>query len=484
MHHYVARRLLLSIVTVWFVISLVFLAVRALPGDFITISLASQANLGAEIRDYTVPGEHVVEATLHRVVQGDTARSIARTAGVELSVLLALNPQIFTPDGDLELGDPIVVVDGESLGAIAERYQVDPAQIIARNPALALSDRDQVVPAGTKLNLQAGLTVAAIARTNRITAADILEANPFGSDANPDGTLGPESFLPAEARILLPLGKIQEAKVRHRLGMDAPLGLQYVRYLWDTVRLDFGASFQTNRSAIAEVLEVLPRTIQLGLLTLLVAMFVSIPVGILSAVHQDRWPDYALRGFAILALAAPPFWIATIVIYLATPGGVFASGIWEIPFTNPDARNLWNAPGEFFKLYAIPAMAGGIASGAILMRITRSSLLEALRKDYIRAAAAKGLMYRTIVLRHALKNSLIPVLTVIGLAMSVLIGGTVIMETLFGIPGVGVYFLSRIEKQDIPPIQTVVLVFAVFTILVNLLIDVLYAFVDPRIRYS
>ena len=484
MQRYVARRLLLSIVTVWFVISLVFLAVRALPGDFITISLASQANLGAEIRDYAIPGRHVVEATVHRVVEGETAASIAHTTGVELSDVLAFNSHILTPDAPLTLGDPIVVAEGETVRAIAERYQVDPGQIIDSNPGLALSRSDEVVATGTTVILQDGLTVGAIARANRITAADILEANPAGSAANPDGTLKAESFLPAEGHILLPVGKIQEASVRHRLGMDAPLGLQYVRYLWDTVRLDFGASFQTNRSAISEVFEVLPRSVQLGLFTLIVAICVSIPVGILSAVYQDRWQDYTLRGFAILALAAPPFWIATIVIFLATPGGVFPDGIWEIPFTDPAARNLWDAPIQFLKLYSIPAVVGGIASGAILMRITRSSLLETLRQDYIRTAAAKGLRYRTIVLRHALKNSLIPVLTVIGLAMSVLIGGTVIMETLFGIPGIGVYFLSRIQKQDVPPIQTVVFVFAVLTILINLLIDVLYAFVDPRIRYN
>jgi peptide/nickel transport system permease protein len=328
------------------------------------------------------------------------------------------------------------------------------------------------------------VTIERLATDRRIESQDILNVNPAFGETNPDGDWTGASVLFPGDLLIFPTTKITEANIRHRLGVDRPLLTQYFDYLWDTVRLDFGTSFQTNEDSLTQVARFLPRTIQLGVFSLIIALVFSIPIGIISAIRQDGWMDYVLRGFAILSLAAPVFWTATMLIFVVTPGGVFGGGVFAIPFTDVDARNIWDSPGGFFRLYGIPALAGGLAAGAGLMRITRSALLEVLRQDYLRTAWAKGLRERTVITRHAMKNAMIPVLSVLGLQMAALLGGTVVLEVLFTIPGMGQFLLTRIIQQDIPPIQTIVLIFAIFTIAVNLIIDLSYAVVDPRIRYS
>jgi len=481
---YIIRRLVLAIPTIWLVISLVFLAVRALPGDFVTTKLAQLEGQGSETRQQTIEGEYAVAAVTHRVLAGQTLEEIADRNDISVAELLTLNPNLSGASAQPSPGDRLVVLDGQRLQSIATAKKVTVAELIELNPEYDWVDGQSVAPADATITLRDSVTIRRLAENDRVEPEDFLRVNQPGAVTNPEGTLTADTpLLPGDV-LIFPQTKITEASIRHRLGVDQPLLEQYVEYLWDTVRLDFGKSFQTQESSLKLVARHLPRTLQLGIYSLIVALLVAIPVGVLSAIRQDSAADYGLRGFAILALAAPIFWTATMLIFVVTPGGIFSGGIFAIPFTDVDARNIWESPGGFFRLYSIPAIAGGIAAGAGLMRITRSALLEVLRQDYLRTAWAKGLRERTVIVRHAFKNALIPVLSVLGLQLAALLGGTVVLEFLFTIPGMGQLLLTRIGQQDLPPIQTIVLIFAVFTVVVNLVIDLSYAVVDPRIRYS
>ncbi len=481
MQKYIIRRIVLAIPTIWIVISLVFLAVRALPGDFVTTKLTQLEGQGSETRQSEIEGSFLVEPTQHRVLQGQTLTVIAEKNGISVESLIALNDLSGAAAAPVA-GQRLIVLDGTTLEQISIAKLVTVEELVELNPNLDLSGG--VAPAGEDLVLREAVTIERLATDRLIDAQDILNVNPAFGETNLEGTWsGATNLVPGDL-IIMPTTKITEASIRHRLGVDQPLLTQYFDYLWDTVRLDFGQSFQTNEDSLAQVGRFLPRTIQLGVYSLIVALMFSIPIGIISAIRQDGWMDYILRGFAILSLAAPVFWTATMLIFVVTPGGIFNGGVFAIPFTDVDARNIWDSPGGFFRLYSIPAFAGGIAAGAGLMRITRSALLEVLRQDYLRTAWAKGLRERTVIMRHAMKNALIPVLSILGLQMAALLGGTVVLEVLFTIPGMGQFLLTRIIQQDIPPIQTIVLIFAVFTIAVNLMIDLSYALVDPRIRYT
>ena len=212
-------------------------------------------------------------------------------------------------------------------------------------------------------------------------------------------------------------------------------------------------------------------------MTVLVAIMTSIPIGILSAIRQDSWIDYVLRVFAILMLAMPNFWVATMVLLYVVRWKLFQVPITEQPL-------LWEDPMASLRLFGIPALAGGLAAGAGIMRLLRSQMLEVLRQDYIRTAWAKGMRERVVIVRHALKNAMIPVITVFGLTIAGIIGGNVVFESLFNIPGVGFKILDAIRSRDIAVIQAFVVVIATFIVFVNLIIDVLYGFFDPRIQYS
>ena len=208
-----------------------------------------------------------------------------------------------------------------------------------------------------------------------------------------------------------------------------------------------------------------------------VAIVTSVPIGILAAIRQDSWLDYLLRVFSILALAMPNFWVATMLLLY-----IVRWNLWEVPITTHPL--LWQDPIESLKLFGIPAIAGGLASGAGIMRLLRSQMLEVLRQDYIRTAWAKGLRERVVIVRHALKNAMVPVMTVIGLTLAAIIGGNVVFESLFNIPGVGFKIIDAVRSRDIAVIQAFVIVIATFIVFVNLLIDVMYGFIDPRIQYS
>ena len=250
------------------------------------------------------------------------------------------------------------------------------------------------------------------------------------------------------------------------------------------MRLKFRESFQTNESSFDIFLRALPRTLHLNVYALIVALVIALPVGVLSAMRQDRPLDYGLRGFAILALAAPSFWVATMLIFVVTPGGISDSGIFSIPLTSEEARSVFTDFGGALALYTIPAVAGGIAAGAGLMRITRSELLEVLRQDYVRTAWSKGLRERTVIRRHAMRNALVNVMSILGLQVAALVGGNIVLELLFNIPGIGLLLIQRIGQADLPVVQTMVFFFALFIIIVNIVIDISYAIIDPRIRYT
>jgi peptide/nickel transport system permease protein len=276
----------------------------------------------------------------------------------------------------------------------------------------------------------------------------------------------------------------QVRKIKEDLGIDDPVPIRYVKYIGNLLRGDFGNSYQSQQSALNDFKEGIPYTLQLSIMALLVALLTSLPIGIISAIRQDSILDYLLRFFAILFVAAPNFWVATMLLLYVVRGidvGFMTIG-WDVPLTAHPL--IWEDPIGSLKLFIIPAVAGGLASGAGIMRLLRSQMLEVLRQDYIRTAWAKGMRERVIIIRHALKNALIPVLTVIGLSIATLLSGSVVFEYLFNIPGVGNRILAAINRRDVPVVQSFVVIVATFIVFVNLAIDVLYGIIDPRIRFS
>lgn len=268
----------------------------------------------------------------------------------------------------------------------------------------------------------------------------------------------------------------QLAAVRHQLRLDRPWYTEYFRWLGHVGRGDFGRSFYSNKPIRDTVLQALPVSVELALLSMLVATVIALPVGVVSAARQETWQDYGLRLLSIIGLSVPSFFVAELLIALpaiwwhwAPPGRGYVSFV-DDPLVN-------------LQQFMLPAAALGLAFSAGLMRITRSSVLEILRQDYIRTAYAKGLRTHTVIYGHALKNALIPVITLFGIQLSAILGGTVIIETIFRLPGLGQYTYNAITQRDFPLLQANVLIFAAGTLLLNLLIDISYSVLDPRIRY-
>jgi peptide/nickel transport system permease protein len=270
---------------------------------------------------------------------------------------------------------------------------------------------------------------------------------------------------------------------KQELGLDKPLYTQYFNFMTELAQLDLGKSFFTKTAVLGEIKDRAGPSIELGLLQIIVALLVALPIGIVSAIRQDTWVDYILRFVSIAFLGIPVFVLAVLVI-LGTaryaegtflPDWLGVHGTWVDFFDNPI---------ENLKRVAGPALVGGIGTGAIIMRFLRSQMLEVLRQDYVRTAWAKGLRERTIVVRHALKNALIPVLTLIGILLGAIVSGNVVLEYLYTIPGVGYYAVNSIKQFDYPVVQGVVLVVAFTLVFINLLVDIAYGWLDPRIRYS
>ena len=265
-------------------------------------------------------------------------------------------------------------------------------------------------------------------------------------------------------------------KARQELGLDRPFLEQYRTWMTGVLRGDLGYSLTSRRPVSQELLKRVSLTSHLAVLSLLIALLIALPIGVLSAVRQDTMADYCGRLFAILGLSLPDFWLATVVItFLA----IWFRWIPPIGFSP-----IWVDPARNLSQLLIPAVIIGARLAAVSMRMTRSSLLEVLRQDYIRTARAKGLRERAVIVGHAFKNAFIPVITIIGQQFSVLLGGTVIVEFIFLQPGVGGLMLDAVQLRDYTLIQGAVLFFATVIVVMNLLVDLSYAWLDPRIRYS
>lgn len=265
--------------------------------------------------------------------------------------------------------------------------------------------------------------------------------------------------------------------LRKEFGLEGNIVAQYVRWLGDIVQFDLGKSLISGRTVTSELQSRLPVTFQLGLMAIFFSLLIAVPIGIISAVRQDTWADYIGRSFAIGLLAAPGFWIAILLISMA--GRYFTWGVppaTYVEFADDPIANL--------KLMFMPSLIlGGGLSGSV-MRFTRSTMLETLRQDYIRTAWSKGLQERVIIVRHAMRNALIPVVTVVGLQLPILVGGTVIIESVYAIPGMGRYYIAAIDSKDYPVIQGINIIVAIVVVFSNLGVDLLYSVIDPRIRYS
>ena len=264
--------------------------------------------------------------------------------------------------------------------------------------------------------------------------------------------------------------------LRAQLGLDKPITLQLVHYAVGVVQGDFGESPWTGRPVTAELKQRLPVTLEFGLFAVFLGLLIAVPVGVVSAIRQDTAIDYFARSFAILALSVPYFFTATLLVVFP----VIWFG-WSPPLTYIG----WSqGPLGHLHYMIFPALILGLNLSGNVMRMTRTMILEVMRQDYIRTAYAKGLRERTVLVRHAMKNALIPVITIIGLQIGTALSGTLIIETIFNMPGVGRYFISAILQRDYPSVQGVVFVLATVIVFVNLAVDLLYAMIDPRISYS
>jgi len=273
------------------------------------------------------------------------------------------------------------------------------------------------------------------------------------------------------------LSDAEREQARQALGLDQPIWRQYLQWIGDALRGDFGVSFQTRVPVIDDLRNRIPVTAELALLTLMISITVGIPVGILSAARSDSVWDYVARSISVAALSMPTFWIGIMLIYFLSR--------WFGYFPPYGERfNIFTQPRQNLESMIWPALTLGLPLGAITMRLTRSQLLEVLRQDYIRTAWAKGLREQAVILRHALKNAMIPVVTVLGNQLGFLLGGTIVTEQLFSLPGVGRQTRDAIFQRDYPVLQANILFLALVFLMVNLLVDLLYARLDPRIRYS
>jgi len=264
-------------------------------------------------------------------------------------------------------------------------------------------------------------------------------------------------------------------QIRAKYGLDKPLFTQYVIYLGNLVRLDFGRSINTDRPVVTALAARYPATLELTIAGLIVALVIALPIGIVSAVRQNSLLDNVSRVFALAGISIPSFWLGLLLMLL------FSLRLGWLPASGRGGP-VWTWEG--LQHIILPAVTLGAMASGILMRLTRSSMLEVLRADYLNTARAKGLPERTVIYAHALRNALIPVITVLGLQIGTLLGGTVVIETVFAWPGIGRYAIQGIMGKDFPVVQGSVLALAIGFIFVNIIVDVLYCAIDPRITYD
>jgi len=288
--------------------------------------------------------------------------------------------------------------------------------------------------------------------------------------------------LPGDVALVI-LGSTQEQTfsrdqlnaVRQELGLDKPLPTQYVDWISGLVRLSPGRSLWNNRPVGETIVDRLPVTVELALLTVLLSAVVALPAGVLSgAVYHGRWPDKLISLLTVGGLAMPGFWLGALVI-------LALARIWH--WLPPlEFQAVWSHPLTNLQQVIFPALVLAASSIAVITRMLRSSLLEVIRQDYIRTAQAKGLKKRTVITHHAMKNAMLPVATVMGLQFGALLGGTVLIETVFNLPGIGSLLVQSITRRDYPVVQTLVMLFGCTFVVVNLLVDLSYSWLDPRIQ--
>ena len=269
----------------------------------------------------------------------------------------------------------------------------------------------------------------------------------------------------------------QLAALRAKLGTDRPIYIQYLTWVGRMFKGDFGTSyFYEGDKVFDDIKSRLPVTVELGLMSLILASIVAIPMGVLSAIKQDSIGDYVTRVITIAGIALPNFWVAVMTIFFLV---LFFKWAPPLAYVAP-----WDDPWTNMQQLIFPAIALGTSNMAFIARITRSAMLEVLHEDYIRTARSKGLREGTVVSRHALRNALLPVVTLTGYEFGRLISGTVIIEVIFLVPGMGRLLITSITQRDFPMIQAIVVLIAVVVLILNLLLDLTYAWLNPRIRYS
>jgi len=264
--------------------------------------------------------------------------------------------------------------------------------------------------------------------------------------------------------------------LRHEMGLDQPIYKQFIIWGGNVVQGNLGHSIFLNQPVSEAIVEHLECTISLAILALTYSVLVALPIGVVAAVKQNAWQDKVVMTFALFGVSAPSFWLGLMAIFVfAVHLGWFPSQGYEM---------LEDGVGRWLWFITLPALSLGVQTAALIARMTRSSLLEVLRQDYIRTARAKGLMERKVVFKHALKNGLIPVLTVVGMTLGTLLSGAVITETVFSLPGIGQLVITAIRNRDYPMVQGVIMFIAIVYVLSNLLVDILYGWLDPRIKYG
>ena len=266
------------------------------------------------------------------------------------------------------------------------------------------------------------------------------------------------------------------ANLRAELGTDKPIYEQYVRWIWGVLHFDFGTTFYSRTPIVDDIKRTFPVTLELSIIAILFSTVIAVPLGMLSAVKQDSILDYATRILTIAGISIPNFWLAILIIFFL----VYVFN-WIAPL---NYVNLWEDPLTNLKQMAFPALALGVNNVAFIARVTRSTMLEVLREDYIRTARSKGLAEKAIIYRHALKNALLPVITVSGYQFGGLLGGTIIIEQIFLIPGMGRIIIVALQQRDYVVIQSVVILIVMLILALNMVLDIVYGWVNPRIRFT
>ena len=269
--------------------------------------------------------------------------------------------------------------------------------------------------------------------------------------------------------------KLSRDQLVAALGLDRSMPEQYARWIWALVHGDLGNSLWHSTPVLDEILQRIPVTFELGLMALIVGLSIALPIGVYSAMRQDTAGDLVARSFAILLLAVPSFWVGTMVMVFPSIWWGWSPEVNYVKFSDDPWQNM--------KQMIVPAIVLGISLSAVTMRMTRTMMLEVLRQDYIRTAWAKGLQERLVVMRHAVRNALIPVVTLVGLQAPLLIGGAVIIEQIFVLPGMGLLMLEAVNQRDYPVVTGVFLVVGVAVMLINLVVDLSYGLLDPRVRH-